>query len=447
MQAAHPESKSGIKASPFAVDAMRDDDHLYARIAWRLLPLLLIGYILAYVDRVNVGFAKLQMQQALNFSDAAFGLGAGIMFIGYFMLELPSNMLLERIGARKTLLRIMVLWGATTIALLFVTTPTQFYVLRFMLGAFEAGFFPGVILYLTYWFPSERRGRVIGIFMSGSIVAGIITGPVSGATMKFLDGAGGWQGWQWLFLTQGVPPILLGLVMFWWLDDRPSDAKWLSASDRARIAANLGGQASESHGQVWRRLGELFRDPKVWALALADFLLIGAAYTMVFWMPTMIRGLGVSDVFSIGLYSAIPNIVGAVAMILATRSSDLRRERRWHFVAAALVGSVGLFATTWTQGLLIPSMVALCVAAAGLSAGAALFIAAASDYLPPHLAAAGIPMITSLAILGGAVSPAITGLMKTLTGQDIYGIYVVASALLLSALTMAITLRNGPRGR
>ncbi len=429
-------------AAPLATTS---DDRLYVRIAWRLLPLLLIGYVIAYVDRVNVGFAKLQMQQALNFSDAAFGLGAGVMFIGYFLFELPSNVLLERIGARLTFVRIMVLWGVTTVALAFVTKAAEFYVLRFLLGVFEAGFFPGVILYLTYWFPAHRRGRVIGIFMSGAIVAGVIAGPLSGATMKFLDGSHGWQGWQWLYITQGLPPILLGLVIFWRLDDRPADAAWLDAAERTRIAANLGDEASVVHGQVFRRLGELCRDHRVWALALADFLLIGSAYTLVFWAPTLIRGWGVTDLFLIGLYSAIPNVAGAVAMIFATRSSDLRGERRWHFVTAMLLGAVGLFGTTLAEGRILPSMVALCLASAGLSSGMALFIASAADYLPRHLSAAGLPMITSLSILGGAVSPAVMGLMKTLTGQDVYGIYLVVGTMTLSALVMAVALRSGPK--
>lgn len=210
------------------------DDPLYKRIAWRIVPVLMIAYVVAYIDRVNVGFAKLQMAGALGFSDAIFGLGAGLMFVGYCLFEIPSNLLLKKMGVRKTFLRIMLLWGLTTVAVMFVKTPTQFYVARFFLGVFEAGLFPGAILYFTYWFPEERRGRIIGLFMSGGLIGNVLAGPISGATMKYLDGVGGLGGWQWLYLTQGLPAVILGFVAYWWLCDTPREAHWLNAEEKRK---------------------------------------------------------------------------------------------------------------------------------------------------------------------------------------------------------------------
>ena len=261
------------------------DDALYRRIAWRIVPVLLLAYIVAYIDRVNVGFAKLQMQDALGFSDAAFGLGAGLMFVGYCLFEVPSNLLLARIGVRKTFLRIMVLWGLTTVAMVFVTTTAQFYAARFMLGVFEAGLFPGVILYFTYWFPKHRRGRVIGVFMSGALIGNILAGPLSGAAMKFLDGMAGMAGWQWLYITQGVPAIVLGFISYVWLCDGPQHAAWLSDAEKARVQAQAD-TVPEGHLPRVGQILEALRERQFRGFVLLNFFIVGASYTMVFWVPT-----------------------------------------------------------------------------------------------------------------------------------------------------------------
>src|SRR5881409_968067 len=210
-------------------------DALYSKVSWRIIPLLLVCYMVAYLDRINIGYAQLQMKQVLSFSDAVYGLGAGIFFVGYFLFEVPSNLMLEKIGARKTLLRIMFGWGIVAAAMMFVQTPTQFYVLRFLLGVFEAGFFPGIILYLTYWYPSVRRGQVIATFMSATTIVSVIAGPLCGATLKYFDGVNGWAGWQWLFLMQGLPAVVLGLLIFVLLKDRPADAHWLSNDEKKLV--------------------------------------------------------------------------------------------------------------------------------------------------------------------------------------------------------------------
>ena len=418
------------------------DEALYKTVTWRLIPVLLISYIVGYLDRVNVGFAQLQMKESLAFSDAAFGIGAGIFFIGYFLFEVPSNLLLARIGARKTLLRIMVLWGLAASSMVWVTTPTQFYIARFLLGVFEAGFFPGVILYLTYWYPSARRGRVISMFMTATVIASVIAGPLSGATMKYLDGVGGLVGWQWLFLTQGLPAVVLGFVAFFWLQDRPSEAHWLSNAERAKLQSNLEADENTRDGHKHTGWSALLKDPRVYALAFVDFLLIGASYTMVFWIPTLIKGWGVADIFLIGLYSALPSVCGVIGMLLMCRSSDLRKERRWHFFAAVAIAAIGLGLTTLTQGMLYPSLAALCVAVFGIASSTPLFITATTEYLPPKLAAAGIPFITSLGILGGAVSPAVTGMINTRTGNPTYSMYLVMALFLVAGVCFLATLKS-----
>ncbi len=417
-------------------------DALYRRIAWRIVPVLLLAYIVAYIDRVNVGFAKLQMQDALGFSDAAFGLGAGLMFVGYCLFEVPSNLLLARIGVRKTFLRIMVLWGLTTVAMMFVTSTAQFYTARFLLGVFEAGLFPGVILYFTYWFPQHRRGRIIGVFMSGALIGNILAGPLSGAAMKFLDGAGGLAGWQWLYITQGVPAIVLGFVAYACLSDGPNQAHWLSMSEKATVAAQAGAASTEraTLGQV----AEALRSRQFRGFVWLNFMIVGASYTMVFWVPTLIKSWGVNDVFTIGLLSALPSLAGVFAVIGLSRHSDLHRERRWHFSGACLVAAFGLWLTTITQGQLVPSLAALCLATLGLASCLPILLAAATETLPPQLATVGIPLLTSLGILGGFASPAITGLINTRSGHPVYSMYLVIGLFIVSAVLM---LRVLPRGK
>ena len=271
------------------------DEALFSKVSWRLLPLLIVCYIIAFLDRINIGFAQLQMKQTLPFSDEAYAFGAGVFFIGYFLFEVPSNLMLERIGARKTLLRIMFCWGLVASAMMFVQTTTQFYILRFLLGVFEAGFFPGIILYLTYWYPAARRCKVIAIFMTAASIAYLIAGPTSGAIMKYMDSWLGFHGWQWLFVVQGLPASVLGVVAYVYLQDKPEQASWLTTGEKASLRNHLDNDphvvASASHGSLWG----LLRDPKIYTLSLVYFLLLGATYTMVFWVPTLIKGWGVTD--------------------------------------------------------------------------------------------------------------------------------------------------------
>jgi D-galactonate transporter len=395
--------------------------------------------MIAYLDRINIGYAQLQMKETLSFGDAVYGLGAGIFFLGYFLFEVPSNLLLEKIGARKTLLRIMVLWGLTAASMMFVKTPMQFYIARFLLGVFEAGFFPGIILYFTYWYPSVRRGQIIAIFMSATTIVGVIAGPLCGSILKYLNGVNGWAGWQWLFLVQGLPAALLGILIYVFLQDRPDDANWLTPSEKTLVRFNLDHDEKDIEGESEGSRWEVFRDPKVYLLSLVYFLLLGATYTMVFWLPTLIQSWGVKDLLLIGIYSAIPNAVGVIGMILIGRSSDKLHERRWHFAACVAIAALGLGITTLLQGALVGSIVALSFAVIGIAAATPVFFTLITEYLSTAAAAAGIALISSLGNLGPVVTPSVNGLITQRTGSSTYAIYLVMLLYILAGLLVLVT--------
>jgi D-galactonate transporter len=418
---------------PPSADAV---ESVYSKVGRRLIPLLLIAYMIAFLDRINIGYAQLQMKQTLAFGDAVYGLGAGIFFLGYFLFEVPSNMLLEKIGARKTLLRIMVLWGLVAAAMAFVSTPTQFYIARFLLGVFEAGFFPGVILYFTYWFPSVRRGQVIAIFMSATTIISVIAGPLCGATLKYFDGFYGLAGWQWLFIVQGLPAAILGVIIFFYLQDKPADANWLTPAEKNLLSHNLEHDKKAIVGETAGTLGQMFRDPKVYVLALVYFLLLGATYTMVFWLPTLIQSWGVKDLLMIGILAAIPNACGVIGMILIGRNSDKLRERRWHFAACVAIAAIGLGITTLLQGNLVGSIMALSFATIGIAAATPLFFALITEYLSKAAAACGIALISSLGNLGPAVSPSLNGLIQQWTGSTAYSMYLVMAMYVLAGVIL-----------
>lgn len=420
---------------------------VFSKIDWRIIPLLLIAYMVAYLDRINIGYAQLQMKQTLPFDDAVYGLGAGIFFIGYFLFEVPSNLLLEKIGARKTLLRIMVLWGLAATAMMFVSTPAQFYIVRFLLGAFEAGFFPGVILYFTYWYPSVRRGQVIAIFMSATTIVSVIAGPLCGAILKYFDGFSGMHGWQWLFLVQGLPAVLLGFLVYFMLEDKPAQANWLSADEKMLIDDAFKSDTRHEALPDAGSFAQCLRDPKVYVLSLIYFLLLGATYTMVFWLPTLVQSWGVKDLFLIGIYTAIPNAVGVIGMILIGRHSDKWHERRWHYVACVFIAAAGLFITTLFQGNLVGSIFALSFAVIGIASATPLFFALTSEYLSAGAAAGGLALISSLGNLGPSVSPSINGFIVKYTGDNIYSMYFVMSLYLLSGVLLLLTMRAAAPSR
>lgn len=435
--AIHAPTVRGIPAAdePSSVTA------LFSKISWRILPFLMACYVIAFLDRINIGYAQLQMKQTLTFSDATYGLGAGIFFVGYFLFEVPSNLILERIGVRKTLLRIMFTWGIVASAMAFVQTPTQFYVLRFLLGALEAGFFPGIILYLTYWYPSARRGQIIALFMTATAIAALIAGPLSGATMKYLNNFEGWHGWQWLFISQGVPASILGIIAFFYLQDKPEQAKWLTAEEKATLRFQLDHDhkdvVASHHGNFWQML----KDPKVYGLSFTYLLLLGATYTMVFWVPTLIKSWGVADLFLVGLLATLPQIAGIIGTILMGRHSDKTRERRWHYAVCVFTAAVGLLAITFSGGNLLASILGLSLAGLGFISATPLFFTTITEYLSKASAAGGIALISSLGNLGPAVAPSVTGYITATTGSSLYSTYLIAGCYVLSGILLLMIVK------
>ncbi len=419
------------------------EDTIYRKITLRILPLIFLAYLLAFLDRINVGYAQLQMKTDLGFSDSVYGLGAGIFFLSYLLFEVPSNLLLERIGARMTILRIMVLWGLTSAATMFVSTPTQFYVIRFLLGVFEAGFFPGIILYLTYWYPSSRRAGVTGMFMFAIPVAGIVGGPLSGWIMSTMNGVAGYAGWQWMFLLEGLPTVALGVVCFLFLKNSPAEADWLKPDEKAtvqQILSSDSGGSSSSHVPAGREFRQAFFDPRVWLLALIYFATACANYTFTFWLPTMIKGMGVTNVASIGWYSAIPYIFAGAGVLLLTRSSDRFKERRWHVGGALIVAAAALAATTLLQASLAASLAVLCFGAFFQFGAGIGFWAIPPTYLRKEAAAVGIGLVSSIGVVGGFVSPTLLGYIKEQTGSLSNGIYVIASIMVIGGLAVLFAL-------
>jgi D-galactonate transporter len=415
-------------------------DQLYSRVSRRLMPFLFLCFVAAYLDRVNVGFAKLQMQAALQFSDAVYGAGAGIFFIGYFLFEVPSNLLMTRTGARIWIARIMISWGLISSALMFATSAASFYVLRFLLGVAEAGFFPGIILYLTYWYPAQRRARMVALFMSGVAVAGVVGGPLSGWIMKAFAGLNGWSGWQWLFLLEGLPSVLLGLWTLFYLDDGIRAARWLSEDDKQALEREL---AAERRQQQQLPLARLFGSGKVWLLALVYFLCVMGLYGVSFWLPQLIKNSGVTDVFDIGLLSAVPYGVAALTMVLAARHSDRTGERRWHTAAAALAGALGLVVATLYSDNTVIALAALSVATAGILSTFPIFWSLPTAMLGGAAAAAGIAMINSIGNLAGFVAPYLVGAIRDATGSTASGIYLIAASLAAGAL-LVVAVRRLP---
>jgi D-galactonate transporter len=407
------------------------EEATYRKVAWRLTPLLMLCYVVAYLDRVNVGFAKLQMTTDLGLSDAVYGFGAGIFFVGYFLFEIPSNVILHKVGARVWIARIMASWGVISMLTMFVTTPTMFYVMRFLLGLAEAGFFPGIILYLTYWYPAHRRGRMTTWFMTAIALSGVIGGPVSGYIMKTFNGVNGWHGWQWLFLLEGVPSVIVGVWVFLRLDDRISKAKWLNEEERQLLQHNIAAEDATKHDMP---IAKVLSSPRVWLMSLIYFSFVMGLYGVSFWLPTIIKATGVSDALMIGLLSAIPFAAAVVAMVLVARSADRMRERRWHIALPALAGAIGLvLSVVWAHNTLL-AMTALTLATMGILTTLPLFWSLPTAFLAGTGAAAGIAMINSLGNLAGFLSPYAVGWLKQVTAANDSGMYLLAACMILGGL-------------
>jgi len=425
-------------------NAVPDEDALYRKVWLRIIPFLFVCYVVSFLDRINIGFAQLQMKQDLGFSDAMYGLGAAVFYVGYVLCEVPSNMLLARFGARRTFTRIMLLWGLASVGMMLVSTPTHFYVLRFLLGVFEAGFFPGIVLYLTYWFPARRRAAVMAIFFAGVAVAGVLGGLVSGWIMRDFAGVLGLYGWQWMFAIEGAPAVLLGLVAAVYLVDGPQQASWLSEPEKRFLLAQHDDSGQAAHAHSMRALRQALANPRVHLFAFIYFALTCGSLTLSFWMPLMIRDFGIRDVVSVSLYSVVPNAIGAVGLFLIARHSDRRAERHRHFLFCTVGGALALAALT----LHLPSFGAML---ALLSLACVLIFAALPIFwsLPPsHLsagtAATGIAFISSIGITSGIVSPWVIGQIKTATGSMDNALYLLAALLVASGLAMWLGVPREP---
>ncbi|UUA04169.1 MULTISPECIES: MFS transporter [Streptomyces] len=413
------------------------ENAVFRKVVRRIVPFLVLCYVVSYLDRVNVGFAKLQMSDDLGFSEAAYGLGAGLFFIGYFLFEVPSNLMLQRVGARTWIARIMISWGVVSAAFMFVHNEATFYVLRFLLGAAEAGFYPGVILYCTYWFPSQRRARVIAMFMSAIPVAGIFGNPLSGWIMDRFQGVNGWQGWQWMFLLEAIPALLIGVATLFYLDNSVRDAKWLTDEEKDVVERAVAEDAAHQtvHGRVW----DAFREPKVWLMCFIYFCFVMGQYALTFWMPTFIESTGIEGNLAIGVLSAVPFLAALVTMNLFGRSADKRRERRWHLVVPSLMGAVGFSLAAGWAGSTALSLVALSVAAAGVLTCSPLFWSLPTAFLGGTAAAVGLAVINSVGNLAGFVSPYMIGALKDATGSTSLPMYVLALSLVVGAAAVLTT--------
>jgi len=402
----------------------------YHKVDVRLLPFLFLCYILAYLDRVNVGFAKLQMLKDLSLSDAAFATGAGIFFIGYFFFEVPSNVLLKKFGARMWIARIMISWGVISACMIFAKGEWSFYALRFLLGLAEAGFFPGVIFYLTLWYPSRHRSTRTAWFVSAIAVSGVIGNPISGWIMDRLSGAMNLAGWQWLFLAEGIPSILVGFWVISYLDSSIEEAKWLSGEEKSLLAQNL--EAEDKH-KTERKLMDAFASGKVWMLCTIYFTLMIGLYGIAFWLPTIVKAFGIKGYLGVGLITAIPYAVAVVGMILLSHHSDKTGERRLHYVANVTAGAIGLVLSGIFASNPFLAIIFLSLGTLGVIGSMPLFWPLPSAFLAGTAAAAGIGIVNSVGNLGGYVGPNIPIWARLVSSDRSAALYIIAGILLIGA--------------
>ncbi|MEE1866022.1 MULTISPECIES: MFS transporter [Pseudomonas] len=408
---------------------------LYRRITWRLIPFIFICYLFNYLDRVNVGFAKLQMLDALKFSETIYGLGAGIFFIGYVACGLPSNLALNRFGPRRWIALMMIVWGTLSTCLLFVTTPMEFYALRLFTGAAEAGFFPGIVLYLSRWFPATRRGRIMALFMSAIPVSGLLGGPFSGWILNhFAAGQHGMAGWQWMFLIQGLPTVLLGFLAIFLLSDGYATAKWLNPAERQLIKSDLDADAASKPVTTSDSLLSVFSNPIIWTFGFVYFCIQSGVYAINFWLPSIIKSLGFSDALLIGWLSAIPYLLAGVFMLLVGRSADLRNERRWHLVVPMLMGALGLLIAVNFAHNPVIAIIGLSIATMGALTGLPMFWPMPTALLSAGTAVAGLAIINSVGQMAGFLSPYLVGFIKDQTGSTDAALYSLAALIVVGSL-------------
>jgi len=428
---------SAAQRNPGTADSsLTGENEIYSLITRRLLPVLLTAFCIAYLDRINVGLAKLQMASDLGFSDAVYGFGAGIFYLAYAIFEVPSNLIMHRVGARRWIARIAVSWGLVSMCMLFVRTPASFYALRLLLGMAECGLFPGIILYLTYWYPAHRRGRIVALFMAALPISGLVGGPLSGWIMQRFAGMSGLHGWQWLFFIEALPAVAIGVVIWFVLPDRVNDARWLTDDQKRVIARNI---ATENAEKPSANTSSVFTNPRIWLMSLMLFAFATGNMGISFWLPTIVQRAGHGSSLSVGLLTSIPYAFAAVAMIALSMSSDKRRERRWHLALPAFAGAALLaLSTVWSNDLTM-TIVTMTAASMCVFAVAPLLWAQPTALLSGSAAAAGIAMISSLGNLAGLFSPSLFGYLTVRTHSTSAGMFLLAGFMLLGGLLSLVT--------
>lgn len=403
------------------------------RVMWRLMPYLIVLYIIAYLDRVNVSYAALEMTADLGFTASTYGLGAGIFFIGYFLLEIPGAIIAQRIGVRRLICRIMITWGLLAMAMGFINNAQQFYWLRFLIGAAEAGFFPAMIVYLGHWFRAADRGKAVALFMSAISLAMVIGGPVSGALLqcKWF----GLDGWRWLFILEGLPAVILGITTWFFLTERPENAKWLPDDEKAWLVGELARErAAREHGQPPLSIFQALCDPRVLLFAFAYFFGLIASNGLGYWLPTMMKSLSGFSNFTVSLLVSLPYSLGVVAKVFAGWSSDRTGERRWHTVSLLLLAAGGLAGLATLQTHLALALISLTIAVIGLTGYTPSFWAYATSFLAGTANAAAIGLINSIGNLGSFVGPYAMGWLKEHTTGYAAGILALAASSVITAL-------------
>ena len=412
-----------------------------AKVRWRLIPFLFLLYVIAYLDRVNVGYAALDMNRDLGFSAAVYGFGSGIFFLSYTLLEVPSNLMLARVGARRWIARIMATWGVVSMAMALVDTPLSFYVLRFILGAAEAGFFPGLILYLTHWFPARERARAVALFMTATAMAGVIGAPISSAILH-LHGAGGLHGWQWLFIIEGLPAVLLAPVVWRRLTERPADATWLTADERDWLTREMAREHDQTSG-VHLTFRAAASSGRLWALSALYFCIVMAFYGVSFWLPQIVQATGGLSSATVILLTAIPYVAATIGLVVIGSRSDAVAERRWHVAVPCLIGAAGFVLTVLAPQTAAASLAMLSIAAFGIWGTLGPFWAMPTAFLRGTAAAGGIAIVNSVGNLGGFAGPFLIGWVRDATGSFEGGLLTLAAVLVIGA-AIAVSLPASP---
>ncbi|UVL54279.1 MFS transporter [Pseudomonas sp. B21-035] len=416
--------------------ALAQHDSTHSKITWRLMPLLLICYLFAHLDRINIGFAKMQMSSDLHFSDTVYGFGAGLFFIAYALFGVPSNMALDRVGPRRWIATLMVVWGTLSTSMLWVESASGFYVLRFLLGVAEAGFFPGILVYLNRWYPARRRGQITALFAIAVPMAGVVGGPLSGGILELFHDAAGLRGWQWMFLIEGAPVVLLGLVVLKCLPDSFESVSWLNGTEKQQLREKLN---QEEQRKSITSFAGILRDSQVWLLVAVYFAVMLAVNTLAFWMPTLIHGAGIGSDGRVGLLSAVPYLAGCFFMIACGRSSDRQRERRWHLCVPLLMSATGIAVAGLAPGNPVMVLGGLIIAGMGASAALPMFWQLPPAFLSNTTQAAGIALISSFGSIASFLAPYLIGWMRDTTQSASLALYVLALFITLGGLLVLRT--------